>query len=137
MIAAMKGDDALEDVTFDVSINRCFDFCEVNNVWEEVVQDGDCQPARKNLKQNPEAEPFFHATKEIVVEWIRAHMDAVAAKHGSRSVDAAIASQLIFALVGESMHQYFSPDATPEERARIRTEVVRFCNGAVGTGRLA
>jgi AcrR family transcriptional regulator len=137
MIAAMQGDDALEDLTFDVSINRCFDFCEVNNVWEEVVQDGDCQPKGKHLKHNPEAEPFFHATKEIVVEWIRAHMDAVAAKHGSRSVDAAIASQLIFALVGESMHQYFSPDATPEERARIRAEVVRFCNGAVGHGRPA
>lgn len=137
MIAAMQGDDALEDVTFDVSINRCFDFCEVNNVWEEVVQDGDCQPKGKHLKHNPEAEPFFHATKEIVVEWIRAHMDAFAARHGSHSVDTAIASQLIFALVGESMHQYFSPDATPEERARIRTEVVRFCNGAVGHGRPA
>ena len=134
MIAAMQGEDALADVTFDVSINRCFDFCEVNNVWEEVVQDGDCLPARKNLKQNPEAEPFFHAAKEIVVEWTRAHMDAVVAKHGSHGVDTAIASQLIFALVGESMHHYFAPEATPELRARIRSEVVRFCNGAVGQG---
>lgn len=137
MIAAMQGGDALEDVTFEVSINRCFDFCEVNNVWEEVVQDGECRPVAKNLKQNPEAEPFFHATKEIVVGWTKAHMDAVVAKHGSWGVDTAIASQLIFALVGESMHHYFAPDATPEQRARIRTEVVRFCNGAIEHGRPA
>ncbi len=134
MISAMQGGDALEDVTFDISINRCFDFCEVNNVWEEVVQDRDCPQTRKNLKQNPEAEPFFHATKEIVVEWTKGHMDAVVAKHGSHGVDTAIASQLIFALVGEAMHHYFAPEATADERARIRAEVVRFCNGAVGHG---
>jgi AcrR family transcriptional regulator len=132
MIAAMQGDDALEDVTFDVSINRCFDFCEVNNVWEEVVQDGECQPTHKNLKQNPEAEPFFHATKEIVGDWTRAHLEAVVARSGSHGVDTQLASQLIFALVGEAMHHYFAPGATAEDRSRIRAEVVRFCNGAVG-----
>jgi AcrR family transcriptional regulator len=132
MIAAMQGDDALEDVTFEVSINRCFDFCEVNNVWEEVVQDGECAPQGKHLKHNPEAEPFFHAAKEITVAWTRAHMEAVVAKHGSFGVDTAIASQLIFALVGEAMHHYFAPEATPEDRIRIRAEVIRFCNAAVG-----
>lgn len=131
MIAAMQGGDALADVTFDISINRCFDFCEVNTVWEELVQDGDCQRARSNLKQNPEAEPFFHATKEIVVEWVRAHMDAVVAKHGSQGVDTAIASHLIFALVGEALHHYFAPESTAEDRQRIRAEVIRFGNGAV------
>lgn len=132
MVAAMQGNDALEDVTFDVSINRCFDFCEVNNVWEEVVHDGECQPTHKNLKQNPEAEPFFHATKEIVGDWTRAHLDAVVARNGSQGVDTELAAQLIFALVGEAMHHYFAPDATAEDRARIRAEVVRFCNGAIG-----
>jgi AcrR family transcriptional regulator len=132
MIAAMQGSDALADVTFDVSINRCFDFCEVNNVWEEVVQDGDCQPKGKALKHNPEAEPFFHAAKEITVAWTRAHLEAVVARDGTKGVDTEIASQLIFALVGEAMHRYFAPDATADDRARIRAEVIRFCNGAVG-----
>jgi AcrR family transcriptional regulator len=132
MIAAMQAEDALEDVTFEVSINRCFDFCEVNNVWEEVVQEGECRPTAKNLKQNPEAEPFFHAAKEIVADWTRAHLDAVVARHGAHGVDTSIASQLIFALVGEAMHHYFAPDAGVEDRARIRAEVVRFCTNAVG-----
>jgi hypothetical protein len=47
-------------------------------------------------------------------------------------VDTKIASQLIFALVGEAMHHYFAPDASAEDRARIRAEVVRFCTNAVG-----
>jgi AcrR family transcriptional regulator len=132
MIAAMQGYDSLEDVTFEISINRCFDFCEVNNVWEEVVQDGDCAPKGKHLKHNPEAEPFFHAAKEITVAWTRAHLDAVVARHGSAGVDTEIASELIFALVGEAMHKYFAPDTTADDRTRIRTEVIRFCNGAVG-----
>jgi AcrR family transcriptional regulator len=132
MIAAMQGADALHDVTFEISINRCFDFCEVNNVWEEVVQDGDCQPKGKHLKHNPEAEPFFHAAKEITCAWTRAHLEAVVARDGTTGIDTEIASQLIFALVGEAMHQYFAPEATAEDRLRIRAEVIRFCNGAVG-----
>jgi AcrR family transcriptional regulator len=132
MIAAMQGHDALADVTFEVSINRCFDFCEVNNVWEEVVHDGDCAPQGKHLKHNPEAEPFFHAAKEITVAWTRAHLEAVVARDGTRGVDTQIAANLIFALVGEAMHQYFAPESTAEDRLRIRAEVIRFCNGAVG-----
>lgn len=132
MIAAMQGHDALADVTFEVSINRCFDFCEVNNVWEEVVHDGDCAPQGKHLKHNPEAEPFFHAAKEITVAWTRAHLEAVVARDGTRGVDTEIAANLIFALVGEAMHQYFAPESTAEDRLRIRAEVIRFCNGAVG-----
>lgn len=132
MIAAMQGHDALADVTFEVSINRCFDFCEVNNVWEEVVHDGDCAPQGKHLKHNPEAEPFFHAAKEITVAWTRAHLEAVVARDGGKGVDTEIAANLIFALVGEAMHQYFAPESTAEDRLRIRAEVIRFCNGAVG-----
>jgi AcrR family transcriptional regulator len=132
MIAAMQGDDRLEDVTFDLSIQRCFDFCELNNVWEEVVHEGECPPASKSLKKNPEAEPFFHAAKEIVVDWTRAHMDAVVAKHGLFGIDTEIAANLIFALVGEAMHNYFAPDATAETKARVRAECVRFCKAAAG-----
>jgi AcrR family transcriptional regulator len=131
MTEAMERGDALEDLTFEVSLSRCFDFCEMNNVWEEVVHDGECPPAAK-MKKNPESEPFFHAAKEIVVAWTRAHLDAVASRHGNRSMDTEITAHLIFSAVGESMHHYFDPETTPERRARIRAEVIRFCEAAAG-----
>jgi AcrR family transcriptional regulator len=132
MTAAMEAGDPLESLTFEVSINRCFDFCEENNIWEEVVGDGDCPPAHKNLKKSPDAEPFFHATREVVVDWTRRHMDAVAARYGAYPMDTGIAATLVFALVGEALHQYFAPGATPEEKLRIRRECVRFCTAAAG-----
>jgi AcrR family transcriptional regulator len=136
MTDAMQAGDPLEALSFDVTLNRCFDFCEVNNVWEEVVTDGECAAsAHKSLKQNPEAEPFFHATKEIVVAWTKAHMDAVVARHGARGsnpVDTGLAASLVFVLVGEALHQYFAADSTPEDKARIRAECIRFCTAAVG-----
>lgn len=130
LVAAMQAHDPLDSLTFDISLNRCFDFCEVNNVWEEVVQDGDCGNAKPIAKSNPEAEPFFHAGKEIVVGWTKAHLDAIALRHGSRGVDTAIASHLIFASVGEAMHQYFAPGCSAEDKARIRSECIRFCEAA-------
>jgi AcrR family transcriptional regulator len=132
MIAAMQGANSLDELTFETSLNRCFEFAEVNNVWEEVVGDGDCKPAAKKLKENPDAEPFFHATKEIVVAWTRAHMDAVAARHGATDIDTEVAANLIFALVGEAMHQYFAPETSEAEKARIRAECIRFCTAAAG-----
>jgi AcrR family transcriptional regulator len=132
MTAAMQGDDALDSLSFEVSLNRCFDFCEQNNVWEEVVHEGECPPASKMNKKSPEAEPFFHATKEYVVGWTRAHMDAVAQRHGPWSMDTGVAANLIFALVGEAMSSYFAADATAEDRERIRRECIRFATAAAG-----
>ncbi len=132
MIDAMQGGDALDGLTFDITLNRCFDFAEVNHVWEEVVGEGECPPTHKNLKKSPDAEPFFNATKEIVVNWTRTHMDAVAARHGDYQIDTEVASNLIFALVGEAMHQYFAPETSDEDKARIRAECIRFCTAAAG-----
>lgn len=132
MTEAMAADDPLDRLSFAVSLNRCFDFCEQNNVWEEVVGDSDCQPTPKMSKKNPEAEPFFHATKEVVVGWTKAHMDAVAARHGPYGIDTGVAANLIFVLVGEALHQYFAPDATVADKARIRAECIRFSTAAAG-----
>ena len=30
----MQAGDAIEDISFEQSLARCFDFCEVHNVWE-------------------------------------------------------------------------------------------------------
>jgi AcrR family transcriptional regulator len=132
MTEAMAGSDPLDSLSFAVTLNRCFDFCEQNNVWEEVVNDGECPPVHKMSKKNPESEPFFHATKEHVVAWTKAHMDAVAARHGPCGMDTEVAANLVFALVGEAMHHYFAADATAEDKARIREECVRFSTAAAG-----
>lgn len=133
MTEAMEGGDPLHSLTFQVTLDRCFAFAEASNVWEEVVGDGECVSAPKKIdKKNPEAEPFFHATKEVVVGWTRAHMDAVAAHYGPYAIDTEIAANLIFALVGEAMHQYFAPGTSDADKRRIRAECIRFCTAAAG-----
>jgi AcrR family transcriptional regulator len=133
MVAAMQADDALADVTFETSINRCFDFCEINNVWDEVVHDGtDCQgPGSHGHKHNPEAEPFFHAAREVVMDWTRRHLEARIAQNGLKGVEPDLAASFIFALVGDSMQHYFQPGLPDAEKLRIRAEVIRFCSAAV------
>lgn len=132
MTEAMEAGDPLDGLSFYTTLNRCFDFAEANNVWEEVINDGKCPPVKALKKDNPDAEPFFHATKEHVVGWTRAHMDAVAERHGPYRIDTGVAASLIFALVGEAMHQYFAPETTAEEKVRIRQECIRFCTAAAG-----
>ncbi len=127
---AMEQDDPLDTLTFEVTINRCFDFCEVNQLWEAVADDPECRaPGRQ---PSPEAEPFYTAAREAVVQWTRRHLDAVARAHGAFPFDTALAANMIYALVGECMKQYFSPDRTDSERARIRAECIRFCTAAAG-----
>lgn len=132
MIAAMQGDDPLDSLTFEMTLNRCFDFAEVDNIWEEV-EGSECgdRPA-KPRKHDPDTEPFFNATREVVQAWTRQHMDAVAARHGPYRIDTEIAASLIFALVGAAMHIYFRSGTTDADKRRIRAECVRFCTAAAG-----
>jgi AcrR family transcriptional regulator len=130
LITAMQGGDALESVSFELSINRCFDFCEINNVWDEVVEQGDCSKPKVD-KHDPEAEPFFHATREVVVDWTRRHLEAVRHR-GDPCIDTEIAASFIFSLVGDALTRYFSAETTPAQKLRIRAETVRFCTAAAG-----
>lgn len=130
LVQAMQGDDALENVTFELSINRCFDFCEINNVWDEVVEEGDCSKPKVN-KHDPEVEPFFHATREVVEDWTRRHLEAVRHR-GDPCIDTEIAAAFIFSLVGDALKRYFQSDTTPAQKLRIRAETVRFCTAAAG-----
>ncbi|WP_374389293.1 TetR/AcrR family transcriptional regulator [Sandaracinobacter sp.] len=132
LIAAMQGEDAIEDVTFGQSLTRCFDFREVHNVWEAPGACDQTATNKKINKQNPEAEPFFHAAKETVVGWTQAHLDAMHRKHGIEGIPTDVTANLIFAAVGEAMHQYFGPGVTAEEKARIKAEAIRFCDAATG-----
>lgn len=132
LIAAMQAGDAIEDISFEQSLARCFDFCEVHNVWETPGACDESALNKKINKQNPEAEPFFHAAKETVVVWTRSHLDAVHQKRGIRGIPTDVTANLIFAAVGEAMHQYFAPGVTAAEKARIRAEAIRFCDAAAG-----
>lgn len=134
LVAAMQGEEALDEISFQVSINRCFDFCEINNIWDEVVED--CADGGSNPgvhKHHPDSAPFFSAARAVVMDWTKRHLESVAAKPGMPKVDSEIAASLIFALVGDGLQAYFRPGATDEEKARIRAEVVRFCTAAAGT----
>lgn len=134
MIEAMQGDDPIDDLTFDVSINRCFDFCEINNVWAEVVEDCSDESAPRGVhKHHPDSAPFFSAARAVVVDWTRRHLEAVAGKPGMPNVNCEIAANLVFSLVGDALQAYFQPGTTAEEKQRIRAEVVRFCTAAAGT----
>jgi AcrR family transcriptional regulator len=133
MVAAMQGGDPIDSLTFAVSLTRCFDFCEVNQVWDEVVHEGEeCAVGSLNHKHNKEAEPFFLAAREVVVDWTRRHMEAVAAKHGDPGHDVDLCASMIFTLVGDALHHYFAPGTTPERQGAIRREVIRFCTAAAG-----
>lgn len=131
MIAAMEGDEGIENLTLAETINRCFSFAEANHMWEAVSDNPDCKPHAKS-HHSPEAEPFFEAAREVVQAWTRAHLDAVAARYGGHEIDTEIAASLIFALVSDGMKRYFEPGATLDEQMRIRAEVVRFCTAAAG-----
>lgn len=129
MITAMEAGEPIEGLTFEQTINRCFDFCEINNVWDEVVHEGKDHPglSSKITKHNPEAEPFFHAAREVVCAWTRRHLLATAARRNA-AIDPDLSASFVFALVGDAMHHYFAPATTDDDKARIRQEVIRFLN---------
>lgn len=132
MIAAMEAGDPIESLSFEQTINRCFDFCEINKIWDEVVHDGDCPSHKAKLsKHNPEAEPFFHAAREVVCGWTQRHLEATAGQRDA-AIDPELSASFVFALVGDAMHRYFAPGTPDADKRRIRAEVIRFLNAACG-----
>jgi len=129
MIAAMEAGDDIAGLSFDVTINRCFDFCEVHNMWDEVG-DGDCHAKTAAGKHNPDSAPFFEATREVVVDWTRRHIEALARREGYELPNSAITAQLVFALVGAALQQYFADGTSTQDQQRIRRETVRFLAAA-------
>lgn len=135
MIAAMKRDDRVEDISCEISIRRCFEFVEATNVWESGESACSTVPSTyQQMKTAPEGEVFFQASREMLVEWTKAHLQAFAAKTGRALPDNEMAAMLIFAVVKESLGRYMDPAAAPAERKAILEECVRFCTSAVGEG---
>jgi AcrR family transcriptional regulator len=134
MVAAMQGDDPLEELTFAVTVNRCFDFCEENSAWDKIVHEGaDCPPSAKSKHHhNPEAEPFYMAAREVTEAWVRSHLAAIERRFGSTGVDVDIAASLIFATVGEALNRSFQPGLSKADMQRCRDECIRFLTRAAG-----
>lgn len=133
MIAAMQGDDPLENLTFRVTVARCFRFCEDNAAWENIVQDGtDCPASVKSNHHNPEAEPFFMAAREVTEAWVREHLAAIERRFGPIGLAIDVTASLIFATVGEALHQAFQPGVSEAERERIQEQCIRFLTRAAG-----
>ncbi len=130
MIAVMQGDDAMEDLDPGVAITRCIDFAIEHKDWETLTGEV-CAEGKPKTMMAAEAEPFYHASREVTCDWAQRHMHAVLGKRGITGVDVPVAAMLIYALVGETIEAVLSTsDAT--RRAALVAEAVRFLRSAVG-----
>ncbi len=130
MIAAMQMDDPLEKLTFETTLARCFDFSELTKAFENEENE-ECPTIRTNgMKKDADSVPFFSAAKETVVDWSKRHLDAMVKAGRCEALDTEMASEFIFALVGQAVHAYIEPGISAEEKARIRAECIRFCMSA-------
>jgi AcrR family transcriptional regulator len=131
MCEAMEGGDRLEDLEPGITIKRCFDFCEANRTWEAIVKtNGD--GTKSGMMSNPDAEPFYRASHEVVAGWCQRQYAAMASKHGLCNIDTSIAAELTYSAVGAGLDIAFGPDATREIRERAERETIRFVRAACG-----
>jgi AcrR family transcriptional regulator len=121
-----------------LTITRCFEYCETNKVWESVVggsTKADCgtlTSTHEHIHHHPEAEPFYRASREVVVSWIERQLGAVLARQGRNDVNVPVAASLTYAAVSNGLDMAFQPNVTPEQRTAIRNEVIRYVESAEG-----
>ena len=137
MIEAMQlpGEDLADLDTFKV-INRCFDYCAAHNAWENIMAGGsdDCPGRKGEHYHNPEAEPFYRASREVVVNWTERHLTAQLGARGAIGINIRVAASLTYAAVGDALDAAFAPGVTEAERDAIRDETARFVAAANGSG---
>ena len=130
LIAAMEEGYALEDLEPGIIIPRVFAFVLANSLWEGITGDA-CEAGKPVPMNNPEAEPFYHASKEATVAWIERQMTAAHAKKGITNINVPLAASFTHHIVGDAIEMYMSA-ATQEERQSIEDETVRFVRAASG-----
>lgn len=123
LVAAMEAQDQPDRLTLADSIDRCFGFVEEGARRREAG--GPAGAA-------PEPEPFLAAAREIVVGWIKGHLDA---RHELQG-DTMVVAQLVFAVVAEAIRQYLTPGLSRGGKRLVRAECARFLTAAVGAPRL-
>ena len=131
MIEAMEEGYALEDLEPGITVPRVLRFVRDNMIWEGTEPDcNECGPKSK-MAQTPDAEPFYHAAKEVTTDWIKRHMQAAFAKRGVTGVEIDIAASFTHHVVGDAIDRWLCA-ATQEEADRIERETVRFIRAASG-----
>lgn len=135
MIAAMQADDALEDLTPEINIRRCFAYCETHKSWEKLLEKNSLGGTKGGMHSNPDAEPFYRASRQVVVDWIEAQYRVMVEKRGAAGFNVPIAAALTYAAVGDALDLAFGPGATPELRQSVEDETVRFVCAACGMQR--
>lgn len=132
MVKAMQAGDELADIDPGISIRRCFSYCETHNSWEDLVTVNSTDGTKHGLHGNPDAEPFYRASRQVVVDWCERQFEAMKAAHGLTRFNAKIAANLTYGVVGDALDLAFAPDTSPERRQEIEDETVRFVCAACG-----
>lgn len=129
MIAAMEGDNALEDLEPGIIIPRVFEFCRHNLMWEGMGDPCRETGPKAQMAHNADAEPFYHAAKATTTAWIHNQMTIAMAKRGITGVDIELAASFTHHVVGDAIDLVLMA-RTPEEAARVEKETVRFIRAA-------
>ncbi len=132
MCAAMQGDDELKNIDPGMSIRRCFAYCETHQTWEELVHANSSDGTKAGMHGNPDAEPFYRASQEVVVKWVERQYEAMAAERGLTQLNVPVAARLTYGVVGDALDLAFGPNASPDARAEIEAETIRFVCAACG-----
>lgn len=136
MCKAMQGDDELSALTPAISVRRCFDYCETHQTWEDLMAANSNDGTKKAMHSNPDAEPFYRASREVVVEWVKRSFEAMKDEHKLKALNADIAANLTYGVVGDALDLAFAEGVTPERRKEIENETVRFVCAACGVEHL-
>lgn len=131
MIAAMEEGYRLEDLDPGITVPRVLRFVRDNMIWEGADKDcAECGP-KAALASNADAEPFYHAAKEVTTDWIKRHMQAALTKRGISGVEFDLAASFTHHVVGDAIDLWLCA-ATPEEADRVERETVRYIRAASG-----
>ena len=130
MIAAMQQDDRLEDLEPGITIPRVFEFCRTNTLWEGITG-SECEVGTPAIMKNPEAEPFYHAAKDMTVSWLRTQMAAALAHRGVTGINIPLAASFTHHVVGDAIELILTA-TSDEERAAVEAETVRYVRAAFG-----
>ena len=129
LIEHMQGDDDLADLEPGIIVPRVFEFCRTNSIWEGMAGE-QCSP-RQTMATSSDAEPFYHAAKDTVVEWAQRQMQAAFAKRATTGIEIDLAAAFVHHVVGEAIDRMFATQ-DPAEQARIERETIRFMRAACG-----
>ena len=130
MIAAMQQTDRLEDLEPGIIIPRVFEFCRTNNMWEAVTG-APCEEGKPAPMKNPEAEPFYNASKATTTAWITHQMEVALAHRSITGINIPITASFTHHVVGDAIEAFLTAE-TDACRAAIEHETIRFVRAACG-----